>query len=358
MYRKGLSLICAFMFLSMALLLVPNTEAESGLTGGVQTIHLNMKEASDLSPETWGDNTRAAIKEKPPRSWQSSTPGDLTRGREWKDVGTWTAVNGVDFEIGLGGPVKFNLWWRETDEGQDDSYDAQVQYRFRLNIDGGDAAFYSDENSGEGHECTGDEPCEWNGQTNDLNFTSAEKGAVFELEIEYWAFSDIEIYYDNMSFNSGVAFGADAIKFGKSGISGQAVSFDFIQAWNTDVEEAVNGDLIRLIVDGVGLNSSLQKPGYPIIEDGTDYDLNGTAVTSTKITWYIDSEYADLGKSVISFSLNKRTCDSAPPFDISISQILVASSATDDEGGLPVPGFHFILAIFSLFGLAYSKREV
>ena len=81
------------MFLSMALLLVPNTVAESGLTGGMQTIHLNMKEASDLSPETWGDNTRAAINEKPPRSWQSSTPGDLTRGREWKDVGTWTAVN-------------------------------------------------------------------------------------------------------------------------------------------------------------------------------------------------------------------------------------------------------------------------
>ena len=55
------------MFLSMALLLVPNTVAESGLTGEMQTIHLNMKEASDLSPETWGDNTRAAINEKPPR---------------------------------------------------------------------------------------------------------------------------------------------------------------------------------------------------------------------------------------------------------------------------------------------------
>ena len=112
------------MFLLMALFLVPNTEAEATLTGGREHIHLNMKEASDLSPETWGDNTRAAINEKPPRSW-SSYPLDSGRTREWKDVGTWTAVNGVDFEMGLGGPVKFNLWWRETDEGQDDSYDAQ-----------------------------------------------------------------------------------------------------------------------------------------------------------------------------------------------------------------------------------------
>ena len=344
------------MFLSMALLLVPNTVAESGLTGGMQTIHLNMKEASDLSPETWGDNTRAAINEKPPRSW-SSYPLDSGRTREWKDVGTWTAVNGVDFEMGLGGPVKFNLWWRETNEGQDDSYDAQVQYRFRLNIDNGDAAYYTDEGQGS-HECTGDEPCEWNGQTNDLNVTSVEKGAIFEIEIQYWAFSDIEIYYDNMTFNSGVALGADAIKFGKSSINGQAVSFDFVQAWNTDVEEAVNGNLIRLIVDGVGLNSSLQKAGYPIIEDGTNYDWNGTTITSTKITWYVDDAYAQLDKSVISFSLNKRSCDSAPPFDINISQILTSTSESEDEGGLPVPGFSFILVIFALFSLAYFKREV
>ena len=114
----------------------------------------------------------------------------------------------------------------------------------------------------------------------------------------------------------------------------------------------------RLIVGGVGTNSSLQKAGYPIVEEGTDYDLNGTTVTSTKITWYIDDEYAELDKSVISFSLNKRSCDSAPPVDINTSQILVTASDSDDEGGLPVPGFNFILVIFALFGLAYSKREV
>ena len=73
MLRKGITLICALMFLSMALFLVPNTEAESGLTGGRQPVHLNMKEANDLSPETWGDNTREAIMDKPPRSWSAYT---------------------------------------------------------------------------------------------------------------------------------------------------------------------------------------------------------------------------------------------------------------------------------------------
>ena len=40
------------------------------------------------------------------------------------------------------------------------------------------------------------------------------------------------------------------------------------------------------------------------------------------------------------------------------SQILVATTGSEDDGGLPVPGVNFILVIFALFGLAYSKREV
>tara|TARA_B100000686_G_scaffold82206_1_gene88841 strand:- start:947 stop:1972 length:1026 start_codon:yes stop_codon:yes gene_type:complete len=341
----------------MALFLVPSTGAETTLIGGREHIHLNMKEASDLSPETWGDNTREAVKDNPPRSWSSQT-ADFTRTREWKDVGTWTTANTNAFDLGLGGPVKFNLWWRETDQGQDDSYDAQVQYRFRLNIDGQEAAYYTDEGEGS-HECAQSQPCEWNGQVNNINITSAPKGTIFDIEIEYWAFSDIEIYYDNASFNSGVAFGADAIKFGQSGINGQQVSFDFVQAWDTDAEEAVNGDYIRLVVDGIGTNSSQQRNGYPIVSEGLDYDINGTSITSTKVTWYIDDKYATLDKSVISFSLTRRSCDTAPPIDINTADIIAASSGSgDDEGGLPVPGFNFILVIFALFGLAYSKREV
>jgi len=340
----------------MTIVIIPNTEAETTLTGGREHIHLNMKEMDGLSPETWGDNTREAIKENPPRSWENFISGDVGRTREWKDVGTWTTANGNVFDLGLGGPVKFNIWWRETDEGQDDGYDAQVQYRFRLNIDGQDAAYYADE-VGEDHECAQSKPCEWNGQVGNINISSAPTGAILDIEIEYWAFSDIEIYYDNVSFNSGVAFGADAIKFGKSGINGQAVSFDFVQAWDTDAEEAVNGNTIRLIVDGVGLNSSLQKSGYPIVEDGLDYDLNGTTITSTKITWYVDDEYAKLDQSVISFSLTRRSCDSAPPIDFNTVDILKQSSgsSSDDEG---LPGFNFILVIFALLCVSYSRREL
>ena len=350
------------MFLSMALFFVPNTEAEVSLTGKKEPIHLNMKESNDLSPETWGDNTREAMMDNPPRSW-TSTPlsADQLRTRDWKDVGTWTAMNGNVFEIGLGGPVKFNLWWRETNQGQDDDYDAQVQYRFRLNIAGQEGAYYTDENNGDTHECAQPRPCEWTAQINSINVSSAPIDTIFEIEIEYASYSDIEIYYDNTSFDSGAAFSSDAIKFGQSTIIGQTVGFDFIQAWDTDANEAVDGNYIRLLVDGVGLNSSNQRSGYPIVEDGIDYDLNGTTITSTKITWYIEDEYAKVDQSVISFSLTKKSSALAPPIEFKAFDIIGTGgigNSDDDEGLLALPGFEIILAIFSIIFVSSYRREV
>jgi len=122
----------------------------------------------------------------------------------------------------------------------------------------------------------------------------------------------------------------------------------------------VDGDFIRLIVDGIGTNSSLQKEGYPIIGDGLEYDINGTIITSTKITWYIDDEYATLDKSVISFSLTKRSCDTAPPININTADIFVESSANSNDEGIigGIPGFEFVAVISSLLLTSFVRRKV
>ncbi len=154
-----------------------------------------------LSSEDLLDDEENHITEQPERSWEDHSG---FRSREWKDIGTWSSNSEeLMYNMTFEEPVDFNIWWRETDQGQDDSYDASVQYRFRLLINGDDAAFYSDEDSGETYECARDEPCEWIGST-ELNFTDISKGSVFELEIEYWAFSDIEIYYNNFTMDSGI----------------------------------------------------------------------------------------------------------------------------------------------------------
>jgi len=341
----------------MGIFFIPDSKADEVLTGGMEHIHLNMKEANDLSPETWGDNTKEAIKENPPRSWENFISGEVGRTREWKDIGTWTTTDGVNFDIGLGGPVKFNLWWRETDEGQDDSYDAQVQYRFRLNIDGQDAAFYTDEGGGS-HECAESEPCEWTGEVGNINITSAEKGATFDIEIEYWAFSDIEIYYDNVTFDSGVAFSSNAIKFGKSKIDGRTVGFDFVQAWNTKVEEAVEGNYISLLLPGgEELNNLEQSTGYPKVEDGYSYDFNGTEIMSTMVTWYVDDEYAKLDQVSFSFSLLDKDSTQAPPIVVNIADIPMLGSGGSEKDDALLPGFEIILSIVAIAFVARRAKQ-
>ncbi|MEC7976976.1 MAG: hypothetical protein VX129_03150 [Candidatus Thermoplasmatota archaeon] len=357
MERVKLSAFFAIFLLISMIFYIPNSSASEELTGGIAPIHLNMKEASDLTPETWGDVTKEAMKDNPPRSW-SSYPLDQGRSREWKSIGTWTATNGINFDIGLSAPVKFNLWWRETNQGQDDSYDAQVQYRFRLNIDGVDAAYYSDQESGTQYECAESEPCQWIGDTNDLNVSSAAKGAIFEIEIEYWAFSDIEIYYDNSTLDSGVMLGTTGIKFGNSQINGQEINFNFVQAWNADVKEAIAGNFLTLKIAGIDLINSEQRSGFPKIEEGAAYNFNGSDITSTKITWYVDDEYAKLEQTVISFSF-ARLGSVTPQIQINVADILIeGSDNTEDEGILGLPGFEFVVVISALVFTSFIRRKV
>ena len=355
--RVKLSVIFAIFLLISMIFYIPNSSASDELTGGMAPIHLNMKEASDLSPETWGDITKEAMKDNPPRSW-SSYPLDQGRGREWKSIGSWTATKGINFDIGLSAPVKFNLWWRETDQGQDDSYDAQVQYRFRLNIDGVDSAFYTDEDSGSQHECAKSEPCQWTGDTNDLNVTSAAKGTIFEIEIEYWSFSDIEIYYDNSSLDSGVMLGSTGIKFGNSQINGQEINFNFVQAWNADIQEAIKGDFLTLTLAGISLPNSEQKNGFPRVEEGRTYTFNGSDVKSIKITWLVEDEYAKLDQAVISFSL-ARVGSVTPQIQVNVADILSTNVETEEDNGLlGLPGFEFATVLSALILTGLIRRKV
>jgi len=357
--KNNIFAIIATILLTSVIFFIPNSAASEELTGGMAPVHLNMKEASGISAETWGDISREAVKDNPPRSW-TSTPGsaDQLRTREWKNIGTWTSTSGISFDIGLSGPVKFNLWWRETDQGQNDDYDAQVQYRFRLNIDGVDSAYYTDEDSGTQHECAKTDPCQWTGDTNDLNVTSAAKGTIFEIEIEYWAYSDIEIYYDNASLDSGVTLGSTGIKFGNSQINGQEVSFNFVQTWNTNIEEAIFGDFVTLMFAGVDLVNSEQRNGYPKIGEGKTYDFNGTQIKSTTITWYVDDKYAKLDQGVVCFSLSS-LASSAPQIKVNVADILIAGSGTtEDEGLLGLPGFEFAAVISALIFTSFIRRKV
>ena len=87
-------------------------------------------------------------------------------------------------------------------------FDVPVDWEGRktyLHFDGVDSAYYSDSNGDDftEHECAEAEPCQWLGETNDLNLTSAIKGTTFEIEIEYRAYFFIKFYGRNLLWGTG-----------------------------------------------------------------------------------------------------------------------------------------------------------
>ena len=113
------------------------------------------------------------------------------------------------------------------------------------------------------------------------------------------------------------------------------------------------------MVGGIDLINSEQKNGFPKIEDGVAYDFNGTEIKSTKITWYVDDEYAKLDQTAISFSLTKKSSQAAPPIIINTVDILTQSEGdSEEEGVLGLPGFNLIFALISLVLVTKLRREV
>ncbi|HJL72183.1 MAG TPA: hypothetical protein QGG11_05845, partial [Candidatus Poseidoniia archaeon] len=72
----------------------------------------------------------------------------------------------------------------------------------------------------------------------------------------------------------------------------------------------------------------------------------------------IDDGYAKLDQSVISFSLTRRSCDTAPPIDFNTVDILKQSSgSSSDDALLPVPGFEIILSIVAIAFVARRAKQ-
>ena len=335
--------------LPIALLVFFAAGAQGELSDLKSPVHLNLKEAAGLSPETIGDRGQEAIEETPPRSY-TSYPLDAGRTREWKEVGTWTA-DGIQYDLGVQPPVTFNMWWSAVD----DSYNTRLQFRWNLYIDGVDAAYYEDTDE---FECEQSDPCLWDGQTNNLNVSSASKDAIFEVTIQYWAFTDIKIYYDNFSLDSGVTLNTDAVYLGKARMSGQEVGFEFVEAWETQAEEALRGNYLTFMVEGMPQNNTLQKSTYPRIGKGAEYELNGTALEAIMVTWYIDDKYASVEESTFMFGYGKPESSYAPAIAVALTDLprMGATSTSDDGGLLGLPGFPLLLAIPALAWTARRRR--
>jgi len=238
-------------------------EAESGLQSNPIPLHLNLKESAKFSPETRSDVEYIASEEKYSSHEQNTPPPVSTRDKgEFKSMGVWES-DPIGHEITIS-DVMFSLWWVEDPDDED--YAANLELRWTVFLDGEQIFQYEDnEDDHDGDDyadgtgpCdqTRDDPCEYaESPTNDFPETVVQRGQTLSLEAEMKAFQAIYIYYDNMSRDSGMMIQANAVSFGKSNIGSDTVGFEFVEAWGTNVQEAIDGNFLTIIVDSIELDN-------------------------------------------------------------------------------------------------------
>ncbi len=355
------SLTLAFLILTVCFLISGNSVAEESESNPVP-IHLNLKESAKLSPETSGDLERVAMEEK--HSSHESNPGAgtpaSTRNKgDWKSMGTWES-DGVNYDTTINS-VMFNLWWVE--DLNDEDYDAALDLQWTVFVDGTEIYQFTDESGQECDEDQGaskDDPCEYVVTPNSDLSATLTAGQIISVEVEMKSFQAIYIFYDNFSRDSGMKVVTNGVIFGNTGISGNSIYFEFIEAWSTNCQNAVDGNFITILVDGIELDNNQQPSGYPKVSQGGSYDMNGTEIKSERVTWVIDDEYAKLDQSIVSFSYSRKDTSTTQPILVNIAENLAAGSAAgEEEGGLlGMPGFEFATVISALFATSFIRRKV
>ena len=214
---------------------------------------------------------------------------------------------------------------------------------------GEELAYLQDDNE---YDCEQDRgnPCEWTGQVNlgggENSTTALSEGSSVSVTIEYQSFQDIYIYYDNATFDSGMAWDAEGIFVGGVSNSKTEISIDLVQAWKTDLGMALDGGYIVLTAGGEVIDNAGATVGA-----GEQYEINGTAVSSERITWVIESNE---GASIsFSYAANE---SAATPITLTIASLPGGNpDISSDEGG-GIPGFSTVVAVVTISLVALRKR--
>ena len=191
--------------------------------------------------------------------------------REPVDVGTWTS-DPVEFDLSIS--IKsFDIWWEDT-EGSDDS----CEWTITIKVNDQDI---SEDTSGCKHD--GGEIAK---ATHELA-TSADlvAGDTLGIKLVYEGWDDIKIYYDNITYDTGLNIAGGHILFFGGEWVGSEVNIEFAEAWPVNWNTNLDGGFVMIKgAEGYMANNSKANVG-----EGNEYTIqmaNGSAdITSTIITW-------------------------------------------------------------------------
>ncbi len=270
----------------------------------------------------------------------------IRRDQQPVNVGEW-ASDSVKYsrEILI---EEANIWWQEIDEGYGNGNCEWVFY-IKLN----------DETVQESsHDCgqRSDEEPYRSSYSLGTNLT-LEENDVFSVEITYEGTEDVDVYYDNVTYDTGYSVDSKPLSFYSASGSGSTVAIEFTEAWPVDWTNNLKGDYVMLM----GADMWMADNNQASVSQGSDHEMaNGTIATGTVITWngvvgnelkimlhYTQFDHMGGGGNGTNGTTN----------DPLVTLTIVTTATISDDGGLlGLPGFPLLLAVPALAFAARRRR--
>ena len=246
---------------------IPTPTEGQGGKREFKSTHLNLKANDILSPETEHKNDTEA-QTKRVKAKYDSYPGVKTN-RQWVDVGTWTS-DAVAGDFTIKGTVVFNIWFKEIDDGTDNSPDWQFDLKQN---DESVAHVEKDGTNSDPNKVI--EVTASVALTQDVQVKAGDKLSVY---IQYRGWEDCDVYYDNITYDSGVKADMDSLAILKAD-SDNGVYAKFFDAFGTGWDK--NGKFFCSV--SYGGNTIYGNEQTEVSDGGDVQGDNGTTYKTTMI---------------------------------------------------------------------------
>ena len=255
--------------------------------------------------------------------------------REPTQVGTWTS-SPAEFDVSINIDTT-DIWW----EVKGDDYTPDCEWTFYIH--------HNDQEVSENTEaCQGDGE---NLEKETYNVGTAidlVAGDTFALELWYEGWEDVDIYHDNVTYDTGMNVRGSHVIFFGGQWKGSEVSIEFSEAWPTNWDTNLKADFVMVM----GPDGYMADNNKAETMTGSDYTIkmtNGTVdVTSLIIKWteVVGTDITVMMDYTTFDHMGNSSGNGTSKMAIVSLALQKPAGLLGDEGGiLGLPGFEIILAI-------------
>ena len=269
-------------------------------------------------------------------------------GRNPVHVGTWTSEP-VTFDLALN-INSFDVWWEDLEDT-----DNTCEWTITIQVNDQDI-------SEDMSDCQHNGEVLEKGSHNLGTSINLVAGDTIGIDLVFEGWDDIKIYYDNVTYDTGLGITGSHLYLFNGIWNGNLVSIEFAEAWPTDWETNLDGRYVMVMGD----DGYMADNDMASVRDGNEYSFQGNNSTTIDVTSTV-IEWTEITGTGIKIMMDYTTFNHMPgnntgngtegnPPRVTLILEKPIGLLGDDDGflGLGIPGFEVMIAIPAI---AFAARR-